>query len=64
MFAGSSAGDHASFAAIAERAGLPVNRLHDVRHSCATTALDAGVPVKSCRRGSHTGVLPTAQGPP
>jgi integrase len=30
----------------AERAGLPVIRLHDTRHSYATAALAAGVPVK------------------
>ncbi len=34
------------FAAIVKRAGLPAIRLHDVRHSYATAALAAGVPVK------------------
>ena len=34
------------FTAIVKRAGLPAIRLHDVRHSYATAALAAGVPVK------------------
>ena len=34
------------FKAIAEAAGLPPIRLHDVRHSFATASLAAGVPVK------------------
>ena len=34
------------FKAAAKRAGLPVIRLHDTRHSYATAALAAGVPVK------------------
>ena len=34
------------FADLARRAGLPVIRLHDLRHSYATAALAAGVPVK------------------
>lgn len=34
------------FADLARRAGLPVIRLHDLRHSYATEALAAGVPVK------------------
>ncbi|HWH28587.1 MAG TPA: tyrosine-type recombinase/integrase [Mycobacteriales bacterium] len=31
------------FQAVAKRAGVPVIRLHDARHSCATLALDAGL---------------------
>lgn len=31
------------FQALARRAGVPVIRLHDARHSCATLALDAGL---------------------
>ncbi len=31
------------FQALAKRAGVPVIRLHDARHSCATLALDAGL---------------------
>lgn len=31
------------FQAVARRAGVPVIRLHDARHSCATLALDAGL---------------------
>lgn len=31
------------FQRLARRAGLPVIRLHDARHSCATLALDAGL---------------------
>lgn len=34
------------FAAVVKRVGLPPIRLHDVRHSYATAALAAGVPVK------------------
>lgn len=34
------------FKAQAKTAGLPIIRLHDVRHSYATAALAAGVPVK------------------
>ena len=34
------------FGVIVKRAGLPTIRLHDVRHSYATAALAAGVPVK------------------
>ena len=34
------------FADLARRAGLPAIRLHDLRHSYATAALAAGVPVK------------------
>ena len=34
------------FANLARRAGLPAIRLHDLRHSYATAALAAGVPVK------------------
>ena len=34
------------FAQLANKAGLPPIRLHDVRHSYATAALSAGVPVK------------------
>ena len=34
------------FGDLARRAGLPVIRLHDLRHSYATAALAAGVPVK------------------
>jgi integrase len=34
------------FRAHVRRSGLPTIRLHDVRHSYATAALDAGVPVK------------------
>ena len=34
------------FGSVVKRAGLPVIRLHDVRHSYATAALGAGVPVK------------------
>ena len=34
------------FGDLAKRAGLPVIRLHDLRHSYATAALAAGVPVK------------------
>lgn len=35
-----------TFQKLAKRAGLPVIRLHDLRHSYATSALAAGVPVK------------------
>ena len=31
------------FQALARQAGVPVIRLHDARHSCATLALDAGL---------------------
>lgn len=31
------------FQSLAKRAGVPVIRLHDARHSCATLALDAGL---------------------
>ena len=31
------------FQALARRAGVPIIRLHDARHSCATLALDAGL---------------------
>lgn len=31
------------FQATARRAGVPVTRLHDARHSCATLALEAGL---------------------
>lgn len=31
------------FQAVAKRAGVPIIRLHDARHSCATLALDAGL---------------------
>ena len=31
------------FQALSKRAGVPVIRLHDARHSCATLALDAGL---------------------
>lgn len=31
------------FQSVARRAGVPVIRLHDARHSCATLALDAGL---------------------
>ncbi len=34
------------FGVLTRRAGLPTIRLHDVRHSYATAALGAGVPVK------------------
>jgi integrase len=34
------------FAQHAQRAGLPVIRLHDLRHSYATAALSAGIPAK------------------
>jgi len=34
------------FRTLSKRAGLPVIRLHDVRHSYATAALASGVPVK------------------
>jgi integrase len=36
----------AAFRALAERAGLPDVRLHDLRHTAATLALAAGVPVR------------------
>ncbi len=35
-----------AFARKAKTAGLPPIRLHDVRHSYATAALEAGVPLK------------------
>lgn len=35
-----------SFKRLTKRAGLPVIRFHDLRHTYATTALAAGVPVK------------------
>jgi integrase len=35
-----------TFERLARRAGLPPIRLHDVRHSYATAALEAGVPLK------------------
>ena len=31
------------FQSLAKRAGVPIIRLHDARHSCATLALDAGL---------------------
>ena len=34
------------FKAQAKRSGLPIIRFHDIRHSYATAALSAGVPVK------------------
>jgi integrase len=35
-----------TFSRLAKAAGLPVIRLHDVRHSYASAALEAGVPMK------------------
>src|SRR3954468_9389225 len=35
-----------TFQAISERAGLPPIRLHDLRHTAASLALEAGVPMK------------------
>ena len=35
-----------AFRTIAKRAGLPLIRLHDLRHSYATAALADGVPIK------------------
>ena len=34
------------FRTLSKRAGLPLIRLHDLRHSYATAALASGVPVK------------------
>jgi len=49
------------FVDLAERAGLPQIRLHDLRHSYATAALASGVPVKeSCRSAPAT---PTSVSP-
>jgi len=48
------------FAAVVQRAGLPTIRLHDVRHSYATAALAAGVPVKVLsRRLGHADIAVT-----
>jgi len=45
------------FHKLAKRAGLPPIRLHDLRHSYATAALTAGVPVKVLsQRGGHADV--------
>lgn len=45
------------FATLVRRSGLPPIRLHDVRHSYATAALAAGVPVKVLsQRLGHAGV--------
>ncbi len=51
------------FADLARRAGLPVIRLHDLRHSYATAALAAGVPVKVVsQRVGHADVGVTLKG--
>ncbi len=48
------------FHAATKAAGLPVIRLHDVRHSYATAALGAGVPVKVLsRRLGHADIAVT-----
>ncbi len=48
------------FQSITKRAGLPVVRLHDVRHSYATAALAAGVQVKTLsQRLGHADVAVT-----
>lgn len=48
------------FAAIVAAAGLPAIRLHDVRHSYATAALAAGVPIKTLsQRLGHADVTVT-----
>ena len=38
------------FQALARQAGVPVIRLHDARHSCATLALDAGLHPKAVQQ--------------
>jgi integrase len=35
-----------AFRTLAPKIGLPRIRFHDLRHSCATAALAAGVPIK------------------
>jgi integrase len=42
------------FRRLAKAAGLPVIRLHDLRHSYASSALAAGVPIECCPSGSGT----------
>jgi integrase len=49
------------FRALAERAGLPVIRLHDLRHTNASMALDAGVALKVVsERLGHSDIAITA----
>ena len=49
------------FRALAERAGLPVIRLHDLRHTNASMALDAGVALKVVsERLGHSQIAITA----
>jgi integrase len=49
------------FQALAEKAGLPVIRLHDLRHTNASLALDAGVSLKVVsERLGHSQIAITA----
>jgi integrase len=42
---------------VRERAGLPGVRLHDLRHTCVTLLLDAGVPPHIVRAiAGHSGI--------
>jgi site-specific recombinase XerD len=46
---------------LVDRAGIPRIRLHDVRHTYATIALDSGVDLKIVSEASHANMNVTAQ---
>ena len=52
--------DHQTVPQIADAAGLPPIRLHDLRHTWATLALAAGIPAKVVsERLGHAGIAIT-----